>query len=151
LRAHLVLRSDRGFSVQEIAAIHACGQDVGRTWRPRDERAGVTGLEDDPRSGRPPKDRLTGPIIEAQASPSPPWSGQVQAGVRVARLSAYRSQRWRLLLWCTSVRRSRHQMGWRWAGPRLAPARNPDPEAQAKRAALEEATQQAREGLAHLL
>lgn len=42
-------------------------------------------------------------------------------------------------------------MGWRWARPRLAPARKPDPEAEAKRAALEEATDQARQGRAHLL
>jgi transposase len=151
LRAHMVLRSDRGFSVQEIAAIHACGQDVGRTWRPRDERAGVAGLEDDPRSGRPPRDPLAGLIVEAQASQSPPWSGHVQTCWSVARLSAFLAERLRLLLSCASVRRLLHQMGWRWARPRLAPARMPDPEAQAKRTALQEATEQARQGLAHLL
>ncbi len=32
LRAHMVLLSDRGYSVPEIAAIHACGVDVVRTW-----------------------------------------------------------------------------------------------------------------------
>jgi transposase len=42
-------------------------------------------------------------------------------------------------------------MGWRWARPRLAPARKPDPEAAAKTAALHEAHTQARGGLAHLL
>ena len=52
---------------------------------------------------------------------------------------------------CASVRRSLHQMGWRWVRPRLAPARKPDPEAVTKRAALAQATEQARQGLAHLL
>jgi len=53
LRAHLVLLSDRGFTVPQIAAIHACGQDVVLTWLHRYERKGVSGLEDEPRSGRP--------------------------------------------------------------------------------------------------
>ena len=61
------------------------------------------------------------------------------------------SRRFRLVLSCASVRRSLHQMGWRWARPRLAPARKPDPEAGTKRAALAQATELARQGVAHLL
>src|ERR1051326_3781125 len=129
LRAHLVLLSDRGFTVQEIAVIHACGQDVVRTWLHRYERAGIAGLEDEPRSGRPPKDPLAGPIVDAQASQSPPCSGHVQACWSVALLTAFLAQRFRLVLSYASVRRLLHQMGWRWARPRLAPARKPDPEA----------------------
>ena len=51
LRAHLGLLSDRGFTVPQpqIAAIHACGQDVVLTWLHRYERKGVAGLEDEPR------------------------------------------------------------------------------------------------------
>ncbi len=52
---------------------------------------------------------------------------------------------------CSSIRRSLHRMGWRWARPRLAPARNPDPEAPAKLAALAQAKEQAQQGQAHLL
>jgi transposase len=151
LRAHLVLLSDRGFTVSQIAAIHACGEDVVRIWLHRYEQQGVAGLEDEPRSGRPPKDPLAAPIVDAQASQSPPCSGHVQSGLPVALLAAYLSQRFRLVLSCASVRRALHQMGWRWARPRLAPARKPDPEAQAKRAALAQAHAQARHGLAHLL
>jgi transposase len=151
LRAHMVALSDRGFTVQEIAAIHACGQDVVRIWLHRYQQHGVAGLEDEPRSGRPPKGRLAGPSVDAQASQSPPCSGHVQSGLRVALLTAFLAQRLRLVLSGASVRRYLHQMGWRWARPRLAPARKPDPEAATKRAALEEATEQARQGLAHLL
>ena len=49
LRAHMVLLSNRGYSVPQIAEIHACGQDVVRTWLHRYEREGVVGLEDEPR------------------------------------------------------------------------------------------------------
>src|SRR5215469_5143861 len=151
LRAHMVLLSDRGCTVPQIAAIHDCGEDVVRIWLHRYEQHAVAGLEDEPRSGRPPKDRLVGPIVDAQASQSPPCSGHVQACWSVALLTAFLAQRFRLLLSCASVRRYLHQMGWRWARPRLAPARKPDPEAEAKRAAFAQATEQARQGLAHLL
>src|SRR5215467_2283768 len=88
LRAHMVLLSDRGFTVPQIAAIHACGQDVVLTWLHRYESKGVSGLEDEPRSGRPPKDPLAGPIVDAQASQSPPCSGHVQCCWSVALLTA---------------------------------------------------------------
>jgi transposase len=149
--SHMVLLSDRGFTVPQIAAIHDCGGDVVRIWLHRYEQHGVAGLEDEPRSGRPPKDHLAGPIVDAQASQSPPCSGHVQACWSVALLTAFLAQRFRLLLSCASVRRYLHQMGWRWARPRLAPARKPDPEAEAKRTALTQAQEQARHGLAHLL
>jgi len=42
-------------------------------------------------------------------------------------------------------------MGWRWARPRLAPARKPDPEAEANLVALARAKEQARQGQAQLL
>lgn len=151
LRAHMVLLSDRGFTVPQIAAIHACGQDVVRTWLHRYEREGISGLEDEPRSGRPPKDPLAGPIVDAQASQSPPCSGHVQTCWSVMLLTAFLARRFHLVLSCASIRRYLHQMGWRWARPRLAPARKPDPEAETKRAALAQATEQARQGLAHLL
>jgi transposase len=147
----MVLLSDRGFTVPQIAALHACGQDVVLTWLHRYEQQGVSGLEDAPRSGRPPKDPLAGPIVDAQASQSPPCSGHVQCCWSVVLLTAFLARRFRLVLSCASVRRSLHQMGWRWARPRLAPARKPDPAAEAKLTALAQAAEQARQGLAHLL
>jgi transposase len=147
----IVLLSDRGFTVAQMAAIHACGQDVVRLWLPRYEREGVAGREDEPRSGRPPKDPLAGISVDAQASQSPPCSGPVQTCWTVAWLAAFLARRLRLVLACTSIRRSLHQLGWRWARPRLAPARKPDPQAEAKMAALVWAAQQAAQGLAHLL
>ena len=68
LRAQMVLLSARGFSVPQIAAIHECGEDVVRTWLHRYEQQGVAGLEDEPRSGRPPKHSLAGWIVDTHAS-----------------------------------------------------------------------------------
>jgi len=151
LRAHMVLLSDRGFTVPQIAAIHACGEDVVRTWLHRYEREGVAGLEDEPRSGRPSKDPLAGPIVDAQASQSPPCSGHVQACWTVSLLTAFLGTRFRLALSGSSIRRWLHQMGWRWARPRLAPARKHDPDAAAKTAALVRAAHLAAQGTAYLL
>jgi transposase len=151
LRAHMVLLADRGYSVPAIAVIYTCGTDVVRTWLHRYAQHGVAGLEDHPRSGRPPKDRQAGPIVDAQASQSPRCSGHVQACWSVALLAAFLARRFRLVLSRSSIRRYLHRMGWRWARPRLAPARKTDPEADAKGVALAQAAGAAAQGLAHLL
>jgi transposase len=155
LRAQMVLLSGRGYSVPQIAQIHACGQDVVRTWLHRYERAGVTGLEDEPKSGRPPKDRLAPTIVDAQAGQSPECSGHVQSCWTVALLRVFLAVRFRLRLSGSTVRRSLKRMGWRWARPRLAPAsvlrRKRDPATETKRAAIAHAREQVASGTAHLL
>jgi transposase len=151
LRAHMVLLSDRGFTVPQIALIHACGQDVVRTWLHRYEREGIAGLEDEPRSGRPTRDPLAEPIVDAQASQSPLCSGHVQTCWTVCLLTAFLATRFHLVLSCSSIRRLLHRTGWRWARPRLAPARKYDPQAEAKLAALAAAQREAAQGRGHLL
>src|SRR5438874_1837552 len=148
LRAHMVLLSVRGYSVPQIAALHDCGCDVVRTWLHRYAQEGVAGLEDAPRSGRPPKDPLAGRIIATQASQSPECSGHVQTCWTVGLLTAFLATRFGLRLSCASVRRYLHRLGWRWARPRLAPAqeRRPDPLAQERRAALAAAQEEATRG-----
>src|SRR5712692_5740882 len=155
LRAQMVLLSYRGYGVPAIATIHACGQDVVRTWLHRFQRAGVAGLTDEPRSGRPLKDPLAKPIVDAQASQSPRCSGHVQACWTVGLLAAFLAQRFHLILSASSVRRALHALDWRWARPRLAPAsvlrRKRDPATGAKLAALAQAQQAAAAGLARWL
>jgi transposase len=150
LRAHMVLLSARGYSVPQIAAIHDCGCDVVRHWLHRYEHEGVAGLDDAPRSGRPPQHPLAERILDTQAGQSPECSGHVQSCWTVGLLTAFLAQRFRLVLSCSSVRRYLHQMDWRWARPRLAPAHKIDPEAPAKKAALVAAQQEAAQGRAHL-
>ncbi len=151
LRAQMVLLSGRGYSVPQIAKIHDCGTEVVRTWLHRYEQEGVAGLEDELRSGRPPKDPLAGSIVDAQASQPPRNSGLVQSFWTVALLTAFLATRFGLVLSCASVRRYLHLSGWRWRRPRLDTARKRDSEAASLLAALERARELAVGGLAHLL
>ena len=155
LRAHMVLLSARGYSVPRIAAIHDCGEDVVRTWLHRYEVEGVAGLEDEPRSGRPPKDPLARQIVDAQAQQSPECLGYARTCWTVATLAAFLRSRFRLALSPASVRRHLKAMDWRWARPRLAPAsvlrKKRDPEAGAKRAAIAAAAERVAAGVGHLI
>jgi transposase len=121
-RAHMVLLSARGYTVQQLADIFEVGEDVVRTWLHRYQRAGPAGLNDRSRPGRPPRDRLARHIIDAQASNPPCNNGLVQGCWTAVLLAAFLAARFRLVLSPPSVRRYLHQAGWRWARPRLAPA-----------------------------
>jgi transposase len=153
LRAHMVLLAGRGYRVPQIARIHDCGEDVVRHWLHRYQDQGVAGLEDAPRGGRPPNDRLAAQIVDMQASQSPECSGHVQSCWTVSLLTAFLATRFGLRLSGASVRRYLHRMGWRWARPRLAPARErrPDPQAAERQAALVAAQAEAARGAAHLV
>src|SRR5437867_5266193 len=115
LRAQMVLLSGRGYSVPRIAAIHECGEDVVRTWLHRYEREGVAGLEDEPKSGRPPKVPLARRIVDVQAGQPPECPGHVQACWTVALLTAFLAVRFCLWLSGSTVRRCPPAGGWRWA------------------------------------
>jgi transposase len=54
-RCQMVLLSAQQRAVSEIAACTFLGEDTVLYWIDRYERTGVAGLEDRPRSGRPPK------------------------------------------------------------------------------------------------
>jgi transposase len=151
LRAQRGLLADRGYAVPQIAMIPTCGTDVVRTWWHRYLQHGVAGVADPPRSGRPPKDRQAGSIVDAQARQSPRGSGPGPACGRVARRATFLRQRLRLPLSRSSVRRALHRRGGRWARPRLAPVRQPDPQAAGKRAARAQAAHGAAQGLGHRL
>jgi len=122
LRAQMVLLSARGYSVRQIAEIFEVGEDRVRQWLHRYRREGPAGLEDRPRPGRPPKERLARQIVDAQASNPPCNSGLVQACWTVGLLAAFLLARFGLALSRSSVRRHLKAAGWRWARPRLAPA-----------------------------
>jgi transposase len=130
-RAHMVLLSARGYTVEQIAEIFGVGEDVVRKWLHRYERQGPLGLDDRPRPGRPPRDRLARHIVDAQASNPPCNNGLVQGGWTVGLLAAFLAARFRLSLSPASVRRHLRQAGWRWARPRLAAPRGQRKEAPA--------------------
>src|SRR5262249_45162509 len=98
-----------------------------------------------------PRTELSGPIVDAQASQSPPCSGHVQTCWTVCLLTAFLVARFHLFLSCSSIRHLLHRTGWRSSRPRLAPACKPDPEAEAKRAALAAAQREVVQGRGHRL
>ena len=145
-RAHMVLLSARGYTVEQIGEIFGVGEDVVRKWLHRYERQGPLGLDDRPRPGRPPKERLARHIVDTQASNPPCNNGLVQGCWTAGLLAAFLAARFRVALSTASVRRYLHQAGWRWARPRLAPAthaprgqRKDDPAAALKLALLAQA------------
>lgn len=121
-RAQMVLLSARGYAVAEIAEIFEVGEDVVRTWLHRYQRQGPDGLQDRPRPGRPPKDRLARPIVDAQASNPPCHNGLIHNYWTAGLLAGFLAMRFHLPLSASSVRRLLRQAGWRWGRPRLAPA-----------------------------
>jgi transposase len=54
-RAHSILLSERGYTLNEIANIYQVDRDVVSNWLDRWQEAGCAGLPDRPRSGHPPK------------------------------------------------------------------------------------------------
>ena len=155
LRAHMVLMSNNGYPVPFIAVIHGCGCDVVRTWLHRYQEKGVAGLEDEPRSGRPRKNVLATHVVDAQASNSPQCSGLVQSCWTAGLLAVFLAARFGLSLSWSTVRRYLKLMGWRWARPRLGPARllrkKRDPEELPKLAAITAALKVVAGGVGHLL
>jgi transposase len=126
-RAHMVLLAGRGYTVRHIAEVFDCGEDVVRQWLRRYRERGEPGLEDLPRPGRPPKDRLAPHVIDAQMSQPPTCSGHVQTCWTVPLLTAFLAARFRVRLSAGRVRHYLHRLGWRWARPRLAPATHAPP------------------------
>jgi len=55
MRAHSILISSRGSSIDEIARIYQVHRDTVSSWMDRFEHLGIDGLKDKPRSGGPPK------------------------------------------------------------------------------------------------
>lgn len=55
MRAHAILLSSRRFSIDRIAEIYEVDRDRVSVWLERWQAAGLDGLGDDPRTGRPPK------------------------------------------------------------------------------------------------
>src|SRR5260370_2667026 len=72
LRAHMVLLSDRGYSVPVIALMHACGCDVGPTWLHRFAQHGVAGLDDHPPRRPPPQAPPPAPLPVPPPPHTPP-------------------------------------------------------------------------------
>jgi len=78
-RAHFVVLSAQGYSPPEIGRLMGYDQATIRYWLKAYRDHGVAGLNDAPRSGRPPREKNLVAIVQAQASQRPPNYGYLQA------------------------------------------------------------------------
>jgi transposase len=138
-RAHFVLLAAAGYSPPTIARLMGYDTRTVRGWLHAYQKRGRTGLEDDPRSGRPKKEPYLTAIVQAQASQPPPNFGYLQACWTVALLVLHLARRFRVITSSFAVRRALHRAGFRWKRPKFAPARRRDPHAEAKQARITQA------------
>jgi transposase len=130
-RIHMVLLSSRGYAVPQIAAIFECDEATVRTWLARFEAAGVDGVRDRPRSGRPPKADAGAREAIDQALDQAPSAGGYLAGYwTVAMLAAHLLTSCGLALSRTTLRRALRALDYGWRRPRHELRR--DPAARAK-------------------
>ena len=135
-RAHFVLLSVQGYSPPEISKLFGYDVQTVRTWLKAYQRQGCTGLDDAPRSGRPPQYRYLTAVVQAQAGQPPPNFGYLQSCWTVALLVLHLAARFRLTVSASCVRRALHQAQFCWKRPKLAPARRRDPRTDEKAAKI---------------
>jgi transposase len=139
MRAHIVLLSARGYTVQQIEEVHNTSQVTVYKWFDRFEEQGPQGLYDEPRSGRPPKvDETVKETLAEVLSDSPSSQGYNFTVWTVALLSEYVKEKLKVRVCNDTLRRTLHELGFRWRRPRWAVERE-DPQAAALMAAITQA------------
>jgi transposase len=131
-RAHFVLLSDKGKSVSEIAELMDYSAETVYSWLERYRLEGIAGLDDEPRSGRPPSTPHLRGIVEAQASQSPGCSGYVFSCWTVGSLATHLRQRFNVLVSVSTLRRVLRLLDYVCGRPKLAMPKRTDPDAEAK-------------------
>jgi len=141
-RALMVLWHVEGLSALEISQRLACHRDTVSLWLERYRALGVSGLEDDARSGRPPHlDAAVRAQVEAALEQSPSEADQPQACWTLKHLRTVFQQVCVTPFCLETLRRTVHQLGFRWRRPRLW-AHKEDPETFEKQLLVELARQQ---------
>lgn len=136
-RVHFVLLSDQGKTVPEIASLFGYSAETVYTWLQRYEQAGVQGLIDQPRSGRPKSEPYLTAMVQAQPSQSPRCFGYLAACWTVALLVWHLAQRFKVSVSPSTLRRALDRADFVWGRPKLVLAKRSDPDAPAKLARLE--------------
>jgi putative transposase len=138
-RIHFVLLCDQGHAPPEIATLLGYDAATVRTWLTAYQEHGLGGLDDAPRSGRPPLEKHLVAIAQAQTSQPPPNFGYLQACWTIVFLAQHLWQRFRVKVSKTTLRRAVHAAGFVWSRPKLALPHKPDPCAAQKAAQLQAA------------
>ena len=150
-RCQMILLSAQGHSAIEIARLTFFDQDTVLFWFDRYEADGVDGLQDRPRSGRPPKmTKSSRDDLQQAVDQDPREMGQSFSVWTCGDLARHLAQQGHLQVACETIRRHLRALGFRIVRPALC-VRSPDPDYEAKVARLEEAQGQARRGEVILL
>lgn len=139
VRAYFVLLSSQGYSPPQIGELLGYDPATVRRWLKAYHDRGVAGLEDAPRSGRPPQEKHLTAVVQAQASQPPPNFGYLQACWTVALLVCHLRERFGIQVSTATLRRALKRAGFHWTRPKLVLPRRRDPQADEKRAKLAEA------------
>jgi transposase len=143
LRALMVLWRAEGLTTLEIAQRLDCHRDTVSLWLERYRTLGAPGLEDEPRSGRPPHlDTATRDHLESVLEQAPPETEQPHACWTLPHLRTLFREVAPKAFSLGTLRRVVHDLGFRWRRPRLW-ARSEDPETYEKQLLIEQAKQHA--------
>ena len=139
MRANMILLSARGYTVQQIEEVHNTSKVTVYKWFDRFDEQGPQGLYDEPRSGRPPKvDETVKETLEEALSDSPTSQGYNFTVWTVALLGEYVKEKLEVRVCNDTLRRTLHELGFRWRRPRWAVERE-DPQAAELMAAITQA------------
>jgi len=145
LRALMVLWRAEGLTTLEIAARLDCHRDTVSLWIERYRTLGLSGLEDEPRPGRPRHlDPGTREQVEAVLDQPPPETEQPHACWTLPHLRTLFLEVAPKAFSLSTLRRVVHDLGFRWRRPRLW-AHKEDPEAFEKQLLIQLAQQHAAE------
>ena len=145
-RCQMILLSAQGHSAVEIAELTFFDQDTILFWFDRYEAAGLDGLQDRSRPGRPPK--MTEPSrddLQQAANQDPRETGHPFSVWTCDDLAHYLAQKGHLRVAGETIRRHLRALGFQIVRPVLSIS-SPDPEYEAKVERLEELKAQARRG-----
>jgi transposase len=135
-RIHYVLLFARGYPVEQIAALYQVDLRTVFAWLERFRDAGVEGLDDRPRSGRP---REPSAAAQAEASRclegSPIDTGEGRTTWTRRLLGRHLGERFDCWLSDSSVTRRIHRLDFGWRRPKLT-VKATDPEREARLAAI---------------
>lgn len=127
-RAHFVLLSDQGKSVPEIAHLMDYSAQAVYPWLERYRQKGIAGLQDNPRSGRPPKEPLLANVVAGQACMSPLCYGYAQGCWSIALLVGHLVRHFALNATRDTVRRALKRARFAWGRGKLYLPKRRDPE-----------------------
>lgn len=132
-RAHMILLSNRRYSIAEIARIFDATQGTVRRWIERFEKEGIDCLADRPRSGRPPKvSAATLPLVERDVLASPASKGYLFNIWTAINLSVHLVRQYGIRVSQATIRRILVALDFRHNRPRHGPKKAVDPQLKEK-------------------